>query len=76
MKSDAELFQVILGVMEQMAGDVLDVPTRDYFGPDMFDEPLTDEEFARLADLKGNVSMSMHMAATNVAIIEIKYEAD
>lgn len=74
MKSDNELFQMITGVIEQMAGDVLDVPTRDYFGPDMLGDPLTDDEFERLAVIKEHVHMQMQDYGTNHAIILITWE--
>jgi len=67
---------MITGVMEQMAGDVLDVPTRDYFGRDIMgdDDPLTDDEFERLAIIKEHVSMQMQDFGTNQAIILITWE--
>ena len=74
MTPDAKLFQLIVDIMEQMCGDPLDVPARDYFDEDQSGVQLTEEEFARLVAIKDNVHMERHDVATNVTVITIKDE--
>ena len=77
MKSDQELFEMIVGTMEAMCGDALDVPAQDYFGDDVLPEEdrLTDEEFERLAVIKEHISMQM-MEGNNMAVIVIRWDSN
>lgn len=69
MKSDAELFEKIVEVVSSMASDPLQLPARDYFADD---ESLSNDEFARLADMKEDTKLTLHRVSDRVAFIVIR----